>query len=168
MTWWLSVAMNCCAVWSTRQKANTNVNSMDASNTPPPMTTDPKRSKREIKFRVWDGTAMYDATEYPDWTLGDFANAFRMAPEYRPDPERYKLMQYTGLKDKNGKEIYEGDIMEITHPKEGATRGVIEYSDDGGRFLWFAHEDSGYGLTSRDRANEVIGNIYENPELLKP
>lgn len=121
---------------------------------------------------------MYDATEYPDWTLGDFANAFRMAPEYRPDPERYKLMQYTGMKDKNGKEIYEGDIL------GGHPHGTASVQWDAQAACWVAtwqeevFDDEGNPSTkpaSEMLFNElencgdtwsVIGNIHENPELI--
>jgi hypothetical protein len=122
---------------------------------------------REIKFRVWDGSAMYDATAYPDWSLDNFVNMHLMAPEYRPDPERYKLMQFTGLKDKNGKEIYEGDIL-----SEGGISGM--------RVVW-AKELASFALTRNGwmyphyfgegvkPANcSIVGNVHENPELLKP
>ncbi|TXH57399.1 MAG: hypothetical protein E6Q97_04540 [Desulfurellales bacterium] len=129
---------------------------------------------REIKFRVWDGTAMYDATEYPDWTLGDFANAFRMAPEYRPDPERYKLMQYTGLKDKNGKELYHDDVVMLLHGGYAEWQPCHVVADDFGTpgfipigepiFLTFER----YFMESKAprAAFEIISNIHEHPELL--
>ena len=77
-----------------------------------------------------------------------------------------KIMQYTGLKDRNGKEIYEGDVLD--HPMQG--KRVVYYP--------FNERVASYGLreistgmcsTLQDshRVYEIIGNIYENPELLK-
>ena len=129
---------------------------------------------REIKFRVWDGTAMYDATDHPDWTLDNFVNASRMAPEYRPDPERYKLMQFTGLKDKNGKEIYDGDL-----PGDQYESGCVQWCDTchgwsigiavieghchqcDGDFMWIDFVDD-----VRQGRVEIVGNRFENPELI--
>lgn len=78
-------------------------------------------------------------------------------------------MQYTGLKDKNGKEIYEGDIM--THPIEkrwfpwviefhGASFCLVNIGIDG-----YKHEPM-YLTEDRVSEREIVGNIYENPELL--
>lgn len=83
-------------------------------------------------------------------------------------------MQYTGLKDKNGKEIYEGDIVETHGYKKELggeaeiypIRSAVEF-DTG---LWSEQGFIGSGFTwshGYDDHREVIGNIYENPELLK-
>ena len=76
------------------------------------------------------------------------------------------LIQSTGLKDKNGTLIYEGDIVKIFHVS-GTMQGkyffdVIEWNDLRCRF-----ETKNYGIIDDDDIYEVIGNIYENPELLK-
>lgn len=85
----------------------------------------------------------------------------------------YELMQYTGLKDKNGVEIYEGDIVEIQQPtsyergdisfREGAFAFTSREYPNGERAIVFLHSVH----YQNNWKVEVIGNIYENPELVK-
>ena len=76
---------------------------------------------------------------------------------------KVNLMQYTGLKDKNGKEIYEGDIIKYTQhyfntPMIKYKTKIVEWKYD----KWGVYETN-----AGESDIEVIGNIYENPELLK-
>jgi len=131
---------------------------------------------REIKFRVWDKKEkeMYDVLTlnryYKDkpmtitW-IGNLFN-FPVPPTAQKgiseeEENNYILMQYTGLKDENGKEIYEGDIVikRFENPKgtKWEKKIVVEIPDFYGE--WFCG-----GI---DDEYEIIGNIYQNPELLK-
>jgi len=106
---------------------------------------------REIKFRIWDINARKWLKSF-NTNLLDI-HEFNLA----------KIMQYTGLKDKNNKEIYEGDIFHIGSKK---ILYVVEWIDCGlkGRQI---KNKSWIGLDYWKDDIEVIGNIYENPELLK-
>jgi hypothetical protein len=104
---------------------------------------------REIKFRGWDGERMLSPQDLSQ--SGDF---WRWLGK-----QDVELMQYTGLKDREGREIYESDIV-----KEGDLIGVIGWHDDYARFR-YTHETGSAGLYCF--YGEVIGNIYENPELLE-
>jgi len=74
--------------------------------------------------------------------------------------------EFTGLHDKQGKDIYEGDIIEgkLKNPTVG-TMGVIEYSVYWGAFG--NSNDGGFTMLFKIMDIEIVGNIYENPELLK-
>jgi hypothetical protein len=105
---------------------------------------------REIKFRVWDGfNVHYDwLVNFKDKGINYILSDIQ---EVAGD-----LMQYTGLKDKNGKEIYSGDIL-----FNEVKNGVVQWSDKYmGLMSSEIHKMDGEGVY------EVIGNIYENPDLL--
>lgn len=77
-----------------------------------------------------------------------------------------ELMQYTGLKDKNEKEIYEGDIVKL---RANHGIGVIKYSDEWGAFVIEYIKPrplAVLGMNYYKEDIEILGNIYENPELL--
>ena len=138
---------------------------------------------REIKFRAWDrryNKMHYQSTfaYFNDFFLsfeGEIKHAYGTKDAWSIDDIEQVdgkplvvLMQYTGLKDKNGKEIYEGDIVNFLpfhlREKKIRTTGVVEYKDDG---FFVKFTAIGYGRIQADHNIEVIGNIYENPELLK-
>lgn len=139
--------------------------------------------KREIKFRAWDNeykNMNYKVLVgiYGDWEkVKDDKNYTACAMWIEPDKVDYKcdphwthfepyhkdihLMQYTGLKDKNGVEVYEGDKVmfdyEWTKPDE---IGVITWNKDTASFQIKGHIPSS-SMKHLDRM-KVIGNIYEN------
>lgn len=119
---------------------------------------------REIKFRAWDEETrrmlswdgLNGETEYGDaYTVSELVSFGS------------HLMQYTGLKDKNGKEIWEGDIVQwmrvepVEKRHELALSTPVTFSKAG--FVPFT--DPSYDVSPEEV--EVIGNIYESPELLK-
>jgi uncharacterized phage protein (TIGR01671 family) len=133
---------------------------------------------REIKFRVFSKDRMFIIESDSDFTL-QFGNNKPMLAWYSNSGEFIEewavdnLMQYTGLKDKNGKEIYEGDII-----KNGGGRiCVVEWHQPTAGFdSKFMRDtvmnpaiDKSYGFQCNmwEMHVEVIGNIYENPELLE-
>lgn len=76
--------------------------------------------------------------------------------------EHYVIMQWTGLRDINGVKIFEGDIVEyIDNTEGGVYKGVVEFEN--GMFTF----DGGNAMGDYDVPIKVIGNIYQNPELLK-
>lgn len=124
---------------------------------------------REIKFRAWDGKSVrYDVTGFEHGGKNEMAGIFLNGDFYHiggdsPVDACAEVMQFTGLLDKNGREIYEGDIVKW----RSKYRDDSEYRSDEVTF-------NGYWNlrpwiqelyeTADDR--EIIGNIYENPELL--
>ena len=118
---------------------------------------------RTLKFRAWDTAykEMWLWEELLETTMQD-EDGEKMLMPLKELGIGHIWMQYTGLKDKNGKEIYEGDIVTNTFTNSfgtRATKDVVEYDE----YHW------GYSplFEPRDEKFEVIGNIYENPELLK-
>lgn len=124
---------------------------------------------RSIKFRAWD----IDRKElfFPSsisWKDGVmWAANVHGENRYETVIEKSELMQFTGLLDKNGKEIYEGDIVRYSFLDVFLDVGKIIWTNSA-RFVWWARDEgNGYAMTFRDAENrEIIGNIHENPELL--
>ena len=123
---------------------------------------------REIKFRG----KMIPENE---WIFGTILRIQFPDPRYMPDWNMpYKMVQgevnpdtigqYTGLHDKNGKEIYEGDIVKIKYRDEDIGKVIYEHN---GFSIDVTNMNKNYGRVSFvNNFMEVIGNIYDNPELL--
>jgi len=131
---------------------------------------------REIKFRAW-----------VKFNYGPWGSHFKMMYQGTPDLETLqsfmfhygaeeKLMQFTGLKDKNGKDIYEGDIIRYFNLLGELAIGIIVFKDGSFRFKntnnqearqWNDGDHDWYSIENIELFEmEIIGNIYENPELL--
>lgn len=112
--------------------------------------------KNRFQFRVWKGKEnrmVYGVT---------YLNPLILDPEIDPENAHNKVMQCTGMKDKNGKLIYEGDIV-----KQNNTIYSVNWFN--GSFC-FKDTLNGKNYTVEfvmSEKQEVIGNIYENPELLE-
>lgn len=124
---------------------------------------------REIKYRAWieEEQRMWysDSKKQDDMIYFLLINSSGpyLSPVHHEEYDEYtefELMQYTGLKDKNGKEIYEGDI--------------VKCGNDAPQFVRWNETISGFGMSFKIGATtnipencEVIGNIYEHPDLLR-
>lgn len=75
----------------------------------------------------------------------------------------WHVMQYTGLKDKNGKEVYEGDVVKGKFYDGETEISTVTWHEKSGGFTYFGYPLNIHGL----HGLAIIGNIYENPELLK-
>ncbi len=111
--------------------------------------------QRIIKFRVWD-------KRFP---VMNYSNQYSSLAGFFSDFEKFEVMQYTGLKDSKGKEIYEGDIV-----NDGERIIAVCWSD---KFASFCLDSRRWMFThffaeavDPEKDCEVIGNIYENSELL--
>lgn len=137
-----------------------------------------KIMNREIKFRAWDGKIMHileandrEANHVLQFGSGGFwLNSYETGELITSTKKGGIIMQYTGLKDKNGKEIYEKD-----HDRNG---NMIDFCERCSGYQFFQIDvtakdiincHSCYGnFLLHDHINdfEIIGNIYSNPELL--
>lgn len=121
---------------------------------------------REIKFRAWDGEKMrtdcnidaaygFVSRQEP---VGDYCDAVT---------KDWSLMQFTGLLDAQGREIYEGDVV-IWHGLDANENGRVVWSQKDSRFaIQFKDgEPYGFGITEGQNRIQIIGNIYEHPHLL--
>jgi uncharacterized phage protein (TIGR01671 family) len=116
---------------------------------------------REIKFRAWDPVVM----TFLSWERL-LANQTMMCRFLDPD---LIFLQYTGLHDKNGKEIYEGDILLVQLQDYGCPKVElfqILWDDSSVRYKLIDKNGDSWGFDNSS-SMEVISNIYENPELVK-
>ena len=127
---------------------------------------------REIKFRAWDTISKrmigwHDRAFEHTTIYNNSAMLCEMPLRYaNSDSCFFKYMQYTGLHDRNGKEIYEGDILRRPEYAEGQSDYVVGF--DKGYFT-LQHTKSAYnqlGIWNIAHTTEVIGNIHASPELL--
>lgn len=124
---------------------------------------------REIKFRAWDKelknwadyAIAYDRLSFLDENTGWWKTD--------KEGERFILCQYTGLKDNEDREIYEGDIVKAVVFSKWI--GVAKYSDKNQAFVFECIDKNYRGnivfMSQFDQGFKILGNIYENPELLK-
>ncbi len=126
---------------------------------------------REIKFRAWNGKAMVSDDDWfillsgrvhrdNNYSCESQEASVSFEDFIQEETGHVELMQYTGFKDKNGVEIYEGDILQ---DDEGYMSEVIWH--EFGRWLSDYRSDS-VELCEVACYNAVVGNIYQNPELL--
>lgn len=133
---------------------------------------------RVVKFRAWNITKsrMVSKLSTIHFKLNILVENAESGWDWYKD--EYELMQYTGLKDKNGEEIYEGDI--VKYKVKGSNKickTVIEFNEEHGAFLFGIYEGVKMPCGKKTRMNkytrksvgsvEVIGNKYMNPELLE-
>lgn len=141
---------------------------------------------RESMYRAWDkkrGIMLYDSEgEHPYVSDTQFIKVVHDGVLYADTPDmghygggdwsyrdgEFEIMQYTRLKDCNGKKIYEKDICladEMLFPKTGIRKGIVKYYD-GSYLLENFDGNDGEFLFSESAETTVLGNIYETPELL--
>ncbi len=132
---------------------------------------------REIKYKTWDriDKSWVKAKDLSDPTtlkVRSTEDGFRFLNKSESD---FDFVQFTGLHDKNGKEIHEGDVVRIEFSSYVPNKDhVVEYNTESASFIGRMiekkehsgyHQDREYDFFSHTNC-EVIGNIYENPELL--
>ena len=120
------------------------------------------------RFRAWDK----ETQTMLDVSLIDFKKSVLIGEHWEFGETNFinfdeiELMQSTGLKDKNGKEIFEGDIL-FGHAGDDFWE-IVEFDIEEGKWIrrdiWY---NSKLGLSENNKFMEILGNIYENPELLE-
>ena len=129
---------------------------------------------KELKFRIWDKKEktfihVFDSEKMLIFAsnMGDCVNKIQASEE-----DRLEFLLFTGLLDINGKEIYEGDIVKFHYPA-GEIISCVKFCADNGypafdlRPSFLNPDFNVLQYAVEQDAIEVIGNIYENPELLK-
>lgn len=121
---------------------------------------------REIVFRAWhkQEKKMYQ----PVAAIQSWNQTIWLTRDYIQTFEAVEIMQFTGLLDKHGKEIYEGDILKIVGNKRGpivSECGCFGYYDLSKSFVILSLKQGNYSAKESDR--EIIGSIHTTPELFK-
>lgn len=122
---------------------------------------------RDIRFRVWDKELKkmrYDV----EYIYNDVETICASFGGVLEDTERFNVMQYTGIKDIYSNRVFESDIVKITLTQGDETRiGEVTYYEDNACFLVETTKGDYFTFMSEDiKSVEVLGNIYQNKELL--
>jgi uncharacterized phage protein (TIGR01671 family) len=118
--------------------------------------------QREIKFRAWDkANNRWYVTELEFKGFSLFGECMLICPPRLKDLQNLQVTQFTGLLDKNGKEIYEGDILE-----EDMHLFVVEWDSKWAKFKLKYIKIIQFPDWNRGIEMKIIGNIFETPELL--
>jgi uncharacterized phage protein (TIGR01671 family) len=117
---------------------------------------------REIRFRAWDVEQKKFLDDIQDEWGGEGDGGYPPFPFYI-DNKNFVMEQYTGLKDKNGKEIYEGDILEVYC---GGDKQDIPYVVEDLRSFYKELDTLDRYLQINENSIKVIGNIHQKPELV--
>lgn len=129
---------------------------------------------REIKFRAWDKNNNFEIFTFDNMRVADYlhkkSKPYILINGGPVDLNDCVIEQFTGLHDKNGKEIYDGDLCLLYNPYDGlpaigCAKVVFSYDYIGGWVLTFDGIEK-LNIGSRTQQIEIIGNIHKNPELL--
>ena len=136
-------------------------------------------AKRPIKFRAWDGKKMLFTDKGQFYLMNNGTIDIPSSTGHEFYNKNYPVMQFTGLHDRNGKEIYEGDILCNEEYDAWEWRGVVKFSHGVFGAEWLSNVESQSMVGSWGQKHNlrkldddilerqvVVGNIYENPELL--
>ena len=125
---------------------------------------------REIKFRAWDNikSRMVDMQEKPADNGLTYEGYFHLLAGRGFD---FPVMQFTGLQDIAGKDVFEGDVISYGYwngdEAQGLCLHIVSWDSENSRFTSTVNDNPPLDYGSIDVCGEVIGNIHENPELLE-